>query len=116
MSLQDQQGPPLTDAVTEGHLPVMVQEVLESLAPAPGSFQIDATVGGGGHSRPILEAATPGGRLLGLDADAAAIARTRDRLAAYGDRLTLRQANFEELAEVADQTGFDPADGILFDL
>ncbi|MDL2335765.1 MAG: 16S rRNA (cytosine(1402)-N(4))-methyltransferase RsmH, partial [Chloroflexota bacterium] len=93
-----------------------VQEVLESLAPAPGSFQIDATVGGGGHSRPILEATSPSGRLLGLDADAAAIARTRDRLASYGNRLTLRQANFEELAEVADQAGFDPADGILFDL
>ena len=53
----------------EGHLPVMVQEVLESLAPAPGSFQIDATVGGGGHSRRILEATTPDGRLLGIDAD-----------------------------------------------
>jgi len=116
MSLQGQQGPPLTDAVMEGHLPVMVHEVLESLAPAPGSFQIDATVGGGGHSRPILEATTPGGRLLGLDADDAAIARTRDRLAGYGERVTLRQANFEQLAEVADETGFDPADGILFDL
>jgi len=116
MSLQDQQGPSLTDAVMEGHLPVMVDEVLESLAPAPGSFQIDATVGGGGHSRPILEATTPGGRLLGLDADGAAIARTRDRLAGYGERVTLRQANFERLAEVADETGFDPADGILFDL
>lgn len=116
MSLQDQQGPSLTDAVMEGHLPVMVHEVLESLAPAPGSFQIDATVGGGGHSRPILEATTPGGRLLGLDADDAAIARTRDRLAGYGERVTLRQANFEQLAEVADETGFDPADGVLFDL
>jgi 16S rRNA (cytosine1402-N4)-methyltransferase len=116
MSLQDQQGPALADAVTEGHLPVMVQEVLESLAPAPGSFQIDATVGGGGHSRPILEAATPGGRLLGIDADDAAIARTRSRLADFGERVTLRQANFEELADVADETGFAPADGILFDL
>ena len=106
----------MADAVTEGHLPVMVHEVLESLAPAPGSFQIDATVGGGGHSRPILEAATPGGRLLGLDADEAAINRTRLRLADFGERVTLRQANFEELAEVADRTGFDPADGILFDL
>ena len=116
MSLQDQQGPPLTEAVVEGHLPVMVQEVLESLAPAPGSFQIDATVGGGGHSRPILEATSPDGRLLGLDADRAAIARTRTRLADFGERLTLRQANFESLVEVADETGFDPADGILFDL
>ena len=77
----------------EGHLPVMVEEVLESLSPAPGSFQIDATVGGGGHSRRILEAAFPDGRLLGLDADGAAIARTSRRLAEFGDRVTLRQAS-----------------------
>jgi 16S rRNA (cytosine1402-N4)-methyltransferase len=100
----------------EGHLPVMVDEVLESLAPVPGSFQIDATVGGGGHSRRILEANSPDGRLLGLDADRAAIARTRHRLAPYGKRVTLRQANFEELSDVAAEEGFAPADGILFDL
>jgi len=100
----------------EGHLPVMVDEVLESLAPVPGSFQIDATVGGGGHSRRILEASSPDGRLLGLDADQAAIARTRARLADFGDRLTLRQSNFEHLADVAAEEGFAPADGILFDL
>ncbi len=100
----------------EGHLPVMVDEVLESLAPVPGSFQIDATVGGGGHSRRILEANSPDGRLLGLDADQAAIARTRERLAEYGKRVTLRQSNFEDLADVAAADGFRPADGILFDL
>jgi 16S rRNA (cytosine1402-N4)-methyltransferase len=100
----------------DGHLPVMVEEVLESLSPAPGSLQIDATVGGGGHSRRLLEANKPDGRLLGLDADRAAIARTRERLAGFGQRLTLRQANFEELADVAAEEGFAPADGILFDL
>ncbi|MEP7157989.1 MAG: 16S rRNA (cytosine(1402)-N(4))-methyltransferase RsmH [Chloroflexota bacterium] len=100
----------------EGHLPVMVEEVLESLSPAPGSFQVDATVGGGGHSRRILEATSPDGRLLGLDADQAAIARTRTRLAEFGDRVILRQANFETLGDVAKEEGFEPADGILFDL
>jgi 16S rRNA (cytosine1402-N4)-methyltransferase len=100
----------------EGHLPVMVEEVLESLSPAPGSFQVDATVGGGGHSYRILEATSPDGRLLGLDADQAAIARTRTRLADFGGRVTLRQANFEMLGQVAAEEGFNPADGILFDL
>ena len=52
-----------------GHLPVMLEEVILALSPHPGSFQIDATVGGGGHAVRILEAATPGGRLLGIDAD-----------------------------------------------
>ena len=59
----------------EGHLPVMPDEVLGTLAPAPGSLQIDATVGGGGHTERILEAANPDGRVLGLDADQAAIDR-----------------------------------------
>jgi 16S rRNA (cytosine1402-N4)-methyltransferase len=117
MSLQGPSGPPQTAVEVElGHLPVMVDEVLETLAPAPGSLHIDATVGGGGHSRRILEANSPDGRLLGLDADRAAIARTRDRLAEFGERVTLRQANFEQLADVAAEAGFAPADGILFDL
>ncbi len=116
MSLQGPTGPLPAVELEEGHLPVMVQEVLESLAPAPGSFHIDATAGGGGHSRRILEASSPDGRLLGLDADGAAIARTAERLSEFGDRVTLRQSNFEELGDVAREAGFVPADGVLFDL
>ena len=67
------------------------------LAPRPGSLHVDATVGGGGHTERILEAASPDGRVLGLDADPAAIARVGERLARFGDRLVLRQANFREL-------------------
>jgi 16S rRNA (cytosine1402-N4)-methyltransferase len=100
----------------EGHLPVMANEVISTLAPAPGGLQIDATVGGGGHTERILEAASPDGRVLGLDADPAAIARVAARLARFGDRLVLRQANFRELAEVAPDAGFDTVDGALFDL
>ena len=101
----------------EGHLPVLADEVIEMLAPAPGSLHIDATLGGGGHTERILEAARPDGRLLGLDADPAAIARVEARLRArYGDRLVLRQANFRELASVAPSAGFPAVDGCLFDL
>ncbi len=99
-----------------GHLPVMPDEVLGTLAPAPGSLQIDATVGGGGHTERILEAANPDGRVLGLDADQAAIDRVAARLARYGDRLVLRQANFRELGSVAPAAGFAAVDGALFDL
>ena len=52
-----------------GHLPVMLEEVILALSPHPGSVQIDATVGGGGHAVRILEATSPDGRLLGIDAD-----------------------------------------------
>ncbi len=100
----------------EGHLPVMADEVLGTLAPKPGSLQIDATVGGGGHTERILEAASPDGRVLGLDADGAAVERVGRRLSRFGDRLVLRQANFSELAEVAPAAGFGAVDGMLFDL
>ena len=99
------------------HVPVLADEVLAMLAPAPGSRQVDATLGGGGHAERILEATAPDGRLLGLDADEAAIARVRARLGArFGERLQLRQANFRELATVAPEAGFDAIDGCLFDL
>jgi 16S rRNA (cytosine1402-N4)-methyltransferase len=101
----------------EGHLPVLVDEVMSTLAPAPGSLQIDATVGGGGHTERILEASTPDGRLLGLDADGAAIARVDRRLRPrFRNRLVLRQANFRDIGRVAPEAGFDQVDGCLFDL
>src|SRR5438093_12923835 len=100
----------------EGHLPVLAEEVVTMLAPASGSLQIDATVGGGGHTERILEATTPDGRLLGLDADGAAITRVRLRLERFGDRVVLREANFRELGRVATEEGFTRADGMLFDL
>ena len=99
------------------HVPVMVEEVVTMLASAAGSLHVDATLGGGGHAERILEASNPDGRLLGLDADGAAIARVRARLEPrFGDRLHLRQANFRELAGVAPAEGFGAVDGCLFDL
>src|SRR5918912_385554 len=96
----------------EGHVPVLAEEVMSMLAPAPGSLQIDATLGGGGHTERILEATDPDGRLLGLDADGAAIARVRERLARFGERLVLRQSNFRELKTVAPDAGFGAVDGL----
>jgi 16S rRNA (cytosine1402-N4)-methyltransferase len=119
MRFQDPLGIRVRDGgeMNEGHLPVLVDEVIEMLAPAPGSLHIDATLGGGGHTERVLEAASPDGRLLGLDADPAAIARVEARLRSrFGDRLVLRQANFRELATVAPSAGFPAVDGCLFDL
>jgi 16S rRNA (cytosine1402-N4)-methyltransferase len=101
----------------DGHQPVLAEEVVTMLAAAPGSLQIDATLGGGGHAERILAATDPDGRLLGLDADGAAIARVRARLGPrFGARLDLRQANFRELATMAPEAGFGAVDGCLFDL
>ena len=64
----------------------------------------------------ILEESSPTGRLLGVDADPTAIAISAERLAEYGPRVTLVNANFARLAEIASQYGFRPADGVLLDL
>ena len=101
----------------EGHLPVLVDEVIEMLAPMSGSLHIDATLGAGGHTERILEAASPEGRVLGVDADPAAINRVEVRLRArFGERLVLRQGNFRDLATIAPEAGFGAVDGALFDL
>ncbi len=103
--------------MSEGHVPVLLDEVVDMLAPAPGSLQIDGTIGGGGHAERILEATDPDGRLLGLDADGAAIARVDTRLRPrFGDRLRLLQANFRELPIVAPAEGFGSVDGCFLDL
>jgi len=105
------------DTAAVSHVPVLLDEVVAMLAPAAGSQHVDATLGGGGHAERILQASDPDGRLLGLDADEAAIARVRARLAPrFGTRLRLRQANFRDLADVAPQEGFAEIDGCLFDL
>jgi len=98
------------------HTPVLLTETLEILSPRPRGRYIDATLGGGGHAEAILEASAPTGRLLGLDADPRAIERVAQRLARFGERVTLVQANFRHMATIAQAHGFAQADGILFDL
>ncbi len=100
----------------EGHLPVLVDEVIASLAVGPGSSTADCTVGGGGHAERLLETTSPDGRLLGIDADRAAVEEAKQVLLRFGERVTLRHANFELLYDVAREAGIIPLDGILFDL
>jgi len=100
----------------EGHLPVLVDEVIASLALGPGSSSADCTVGGGGHAERLLETTSPDGRLLGIDADRAAIEEAKRVLARFGARVILRRANFESLYDVANDAGMVPLDGVLFDL
>jgi 16S rRNA (cytosine1402-N4)-methyltransferase len=100
----------------EGHLPVLVEEVLALLDVGSGSSIADCTVGGGGHAERLLEASSPDGRLLGIDADRAAVAEAHRTLARFGGRVALRQANFSDLYDVAGDAGFLPLDAVLFDL
>ncbi|SDF03043.1 16S rRNA (cytosine1402-N4)-methyltransferase [Thermus arciformis] len=92
------------------HVPVLYQEALDFLKVEPGKVYVDATLGGAGHARGILER---GGRVLGLDQDPEAVARAR-ALGLPG--LQVYQANFRRLKEVLRQAGVERVAGILADL
>ena len=98
----------------DAHTPVLYHEVLAGLKPYSGGKYIDGTLGAGGHAAGLLLQSAPDGRLLGLDWDPAALAVARQTLAPYGERATVRQASYVEMARAAE--GFGPVDGILLDL
>jgi 16S rRNA (cytosine1402-N4)-methyltransferase len=96
------------------HVPVLLAEVLDALAVAAGHVVVDATVGAGGHTRLLAQRLMPGGRLIGLDQDAAMLDLARPRL--EGLPVTFVQANFERLPEVLDELGFSQVDAVFADL
>jgi 16S rRNA (cytosine1402-N4)-methyltransferase len=98
------------------HTPVLLPETLESLAVQPGGRYIDCTLGGGGHAVAILENASPGGQLLGIDADPAAIEKARERLNHFQKAILLVNDNFVDLQSICIRYDFFPVHGILFDL
>lgn len=95
------------------HRPVLVSESVELLAPRAGSLVVDGTCGGGGHTAEILRA---GADVVALDQDPDAIEFAREKLAAYGGRVTLVQANFREAGRVLDELGVVGIGGALLDL
>ncbi len=97
------------------HQPVMVKEVVEALRVRPGGRYVDVTVGTGGHALALLSAAEDV-HLLGLDVDPGALEIARERLAPYGDRVTLLRASYTTLPTQLARVGWDRVDGILMDL
>ena len=97
------------------HVPVLPEETLHYLAPKNGGRYLDGTLGLGGHSSRILEAA-PGCELLGLDRDENALALAAERLAPFGDRVSLRYSRFSDAADCLDARGWDFIDGALVDI
>jgi len=98
------------------HTPVLLNEVLHFLDPKTGGRFIDATVGGGGHTRALLDRTAPTGRVLGLDQDQASLDEARATLELFGSRVVLAHSNFRNIAEVAREYGFMEADGVLADI
>ena len=95
------------------HRPVLAKETIELLAPRPGSLILDGTCGGGGHTEAIL---LTGANVLALDQDPDALAFAAARLTNFGDRVTLRRANFREAGRVLDELGIAQIGGALLDL
>lgn len=103
----------MSTMVAIAHTPVLVEAVLHYLRVSPGGRYIDCTVGAGGHALAILGQASPGGQVLGLDADPEALELARSLLPSEA---VLVNANFAQLETIAVIEGFQPVDGILFDL
>ena len=97
------------------HEPVLLAECLAGLNIRPDGIYVDGTVGGGGHSAKIAERLTTG-RLIGIDRDEEALRAAGERLAPFGDRVTLVRSNYDRIGEILDGLGIGLADGMLFDL
>jgi len=98
------------------HLSVLLQETVEALAVVPGGSYIDGTLGGAGHAAEVLLRAGPDGRLLGIDRDEAALARSAVRLADVPGEKRLVHGTHGEIRQLAEANGFTAVDGILLDL
>jgi 16S rRNA (cytosine1402-N4)-methyltransferase len=98
------------------HIPVLLHEVLEVLAPRPGQVMVDCTLGLGGHAAAILERLSPGGKVIGIDLDPANLEIARQALQARYGSLELYHNNFAALPTVLAQAGVERVDGIVADL
>ncbi|WP_405153318.1 16S rRNA (cytosine(1402)-N(4))-methyltransferase RsmH [Paenibacillus sp. FSL K6-0108] len=104
------------------HITVLKEEATEGLNIKQDGIYVDCTLGGGGHSSVIASKLGPGGRLIALDQDDWALDNAREKLAPYGERITLVKTNFRDLEQVLKELnvptkdGVPQVDGILYDL
>lgn len=98
------------------HISVLLEELVHGLAVVRGGMYVDCTLGGGGHAEAVLKSASPGGRLLGIDADPRAIRTADRRLWQFEGAYVLVNENFEHLGEIAKRQGFGRVNGVYFDL
>jgi len=98
------------------HVPVMLQEVIESLDLHPGSCVMDCTLGMGGHSQEIVKRISPNGFLIAIDRDADSLTLAQKNLEEYAGHCTFIQKDFRYLDAVLDQLAIKEVDAFLFDL
>lgn len=110
---------PCSDSGCHGgghHVSVLCGAVVEALVRHPGGLYVDATVGAGGHSLALLEAAGTQARLLGIDADPLALRIAAERLRHHSSQVTLVQGDFRHLEAICREKGFGSVDGLVMDL
>lgn len=98
------------------HVPVLLREVLDNLAPAPGKCFADVTLGRGGHSHSILDRLNGVGTMVLMDLDGAELKKTTESLDSKGCRIVAQQGNFAGIAQVMAESGISGLDGLLADL
>ncbi len=103
----------MSAAAATGHVPVLLDEVVEALAPGPGTF-LDGTLGDGGYARALLEAGAE--RVIAVDRDPEALARAETWAGGWGARLTLVEGRFGDLDRIASEAGAERLRGVTLDV
>ena len=102
--------------MTFKHYSVLLNETIEQLDIKENGIYVDGTLGGGGHASAVLQRLGDGGRLIGIDQDAAAIEAAGERLAPFGDKVTIVRSNYSAMPKVLEDLGVHGVDGIVLDL
>lgn len=102
--------------MTFQHYSVLLNETIEQLDIKENGIYVDGTLGGGGHASAVLQRLGDGGRLIGIDQDAAAIQAAGERLAPFGDKATIVRSNYSAMPQVLEDLGIHGVDGIVLDL
>jgi 16S rRNA (cytosine1402-N4)-methyltransferase len=102
--------------MTYSHIPVLLKEMIDLMNPQNGENLIDGTLGGGGHSKAILEKTGPEGKLLGIDMDLEAIEASRMNLRDFENRIILKRDNFVNFVRLKEENNFGPINLFILDL
>ena len=98
------------------HYSVMLKETIEQLNIRPDGIYVDGTLGGGGHAFEVCRRLSAEGHFYGIDQDAAAIEAAKERLAEFGDKVTILRSNYCRMKEELKNKGISGVDGIVLDL
>ena len=98
------------------HKSVLLEETIEGLRVKPDGIYVDGTLGGAGHAGEVCRRLSAKGRFIGIDQDQDAIIAAGERLAVYGERVTVIRCNYCYMVDELKKLGIRQVDGILLDL